>query len=467
MRKTKIIATIGPACWDPPVLRRLIDAGMNVARLNFSHGTIAEHVARMATLREIAAAAKQPLAILQDLGGTKLRLGELDEAYHLHEGDEVRFVADERSSLRGSLPFPHEDIFEQMTVGSTVYLADGTVALEVTAHATSGVVLRVQKGGIVSSHKGVNIPGLSENQPVMTRADRLAIKVGIEHQADWLAISFVRTPEDVQEVRKYVKELGGNLPIISKLERAAALEHLDGILKESDAVMVARGDLGIETPMQRLPILQKQIVRKANDLGKPCIVATQMLRSMLTAPTPTRAEISDIATAVLDGADAMMLSDETASGGYPVEAVTISDLTIRETETIYPFHRQMAAHDRTQAIAGAATALVEDTGSKLIVLTSSGRSAFEVARYRPRTDALVLAHNETAARKVCLGWGLTPLAVLPMERDVPTMVRMAIKAALASGHVSREDTVTIVHGFATGVPGSTSTVQVLDLKELP
>ena len=352
-----------------------------------------------------------------------------------------------------------------LETSSLVYISDGTVCLEVTEVVGSSVKTRVTRGGIVSSFKGVNIPGVELHQPVLTDAGKEAIRFGIEHKVDWLAISFVRTAQDIREVKSYLEECGGSIPVMAKLERAEALENLDPILGEADAVMVARGDLGIEIPMAKVPVAQKDIVRRANEAGRLSVIATQMLVSMIVAPVPTRAEISDISNAVLDGCDAVLLSDETAIGQYPVETLKFADITIQESEQIYPYHKPLPSHDRTQAIASAAASLVCALDSHVVVLTSTGRAAFEVSRYRPDNKILVISHDDAILRRVCIGWGLIPSEVIPPERDIPKLVARIVKTAIDSGLVTRHDILTIVHGFLTGVTGTTNTIQVLDLKE--
>ena len=465
MRKTKIIATIGPASRDPILLEQLLMAGLDCARLNFSHGTFKEHAEVISELRRLSKVHNRPLAILQDLGGTKLRLGQVRGNFRISVGEEVSLISDARSSSRDMLPFPHPHILGRLREGSLVYISDGTICLEVTAVLDSQVRARVTNGGIISSFKGVNLPGLEVDEPVLTEADKLAIRFGVEHGVDWLAVSFVRTAEDIREVKGYVAECEGSIPVIAKLEKAEAVENLDSILAEVDAVMVARGDLGIEIPMAKVPIVQKQVVRRASEVGKLSLIATQMLYSMTVSPTPTRAEVSDVSNAVLDGCDAILLSDETAVGNYPVEAVKVADTAIHEAEQIYYHYKDFTSYDRTQAIAGAAASLVQYLESQPIVVTSTGRAAFEVSRFRPNSNILVLSHDEAILRRVCLGWGLIPIGVIPPEKDAPHLVSLIIKAALASGLVTDDAVVTIVHGYLPGVSGTTNTLQVLDLKE--
>ncbi len=465
MRKTKIIATIGPVSRDPDTLERLILAGMDCARLNFSHGTFAEHEEVINNVRRLSEKHGRRVGILQDLGGVKLRLGRLDEPVQLHHGEEYRITPDESTSDTGIIPFPEPSVLKSLSQGNLIFIADGTVCLEVLETDGREVSTRVRNGGTISSYKGVNLPGVSIDLPVITEEDKAALRFGVEQGVDWVAVSFVRTGQDVRDAKAYLESIGSNAPVMAKLERGEGIDNLDSILQEVDSVMVARGDLGVEIPMERVPIVQKEIVRKANEAAKVSCIATQMLWSMVDSPNPTRAEISDISNAVLDGCDSILLSDEIAIGRFPVEAVRVADITIREAETIYPFHKDFRTHDRTQAIALGASRLVHELHSKPIVVTSTGRAAFEVSRYRPEGDIIVFAHDEETLRKLCMGWGLQPSGVIPPEQDIAKLVSMLIGGSLSTGLVTESDVVTIVHGYLTGVSGTTNTIQVLDVQE--
>lgn len=465
MRKTKIIVTIGPTSRDPETLDRLMAAGIDCARLNFAHGTFQEHGEVIQILRRLAEKYQRPVAILQDLGGVKLRLGQMEENVRLIPGQEVWIVPEASSRRADMLPFPRPDILKNVVAGNLVHIADGVICLEVLEAQGSQVRARVRNGGMLSSFKGINLPGVKIDQPVLTDEDQAALRFGVTQDVDWVAISFVRTGEDIRYARTYLDEIGSKALVMAKLERAEGIENIDVILEEVNGVMVARGDLGVEIPMAKVPIVQKEIVKKANAGSKVSVIATQMLRSMMVSPTPTRAEVSDVTNAVLDGCDAIMLSDETAVGQYPVEAVEVADASIREAEGIYPYYRELGSRDRTQAIAAGAARLVRALNSKPIVITSTGRAALEVSRYRPNGDIIVFAHDEAVLRKMSLGWGLVPAGVIPPERDVPQLVAMIVKAALATGLVTETDVVTIVHGVLVGVSGTTNTIQVLDMQE--
>ena len=467
MRKTKIIVTIGPSSNDEETLSRLIADGMDCARLNFSHGTHEEHATAIERIRRLAKEQNRTVGVLQDLGGIKLRLGRLKENQQLNIGDEVEMTADRESATPGVLPFPQPGVLRNLEVGNFVFIADGTVQLEVTEATPHRVYCRVLSSGVVSSYKGVNLPGVPIDQPVFTEKDKADLLFGVEQQVDWVAVSFVRTAEDIHYARRYLNAAGSKALVMAKLERGEGIDNLDSILPEVDSVMVARGDLGVEIPMERVPRMQRLIVGKANAAGKLVVIATQMLRSMVMSPTPTRAEVSDVSNAVLEGTDAILLSDETAMGQYPVEALRMAVSTINEAESedMYPYYNDLASHDRTQAITAAAAGLVRTLESKPIVLTSTGRAALELARYRPANDILAFSHDPAVLRKLCLGWGIQPTGVIPVQRDVAELVYQVLQSALDLGAVSEDDVVTIVHGFLTGVSGTTNAVQVLSIRE--
>jgi pyruvate kinase len=338
--------------------------------------------------------------------------------------------------------------------------------LEVLEAGEDNVKLRVlSSASDISSFKGVNLPGVTIDQPVLTEADKIALQFGVEENVDWVAVSFVRSSADITYAKDYLKSIGSNALVMAKMERGDGIDNIDSILEEVDGVMVARGDMGVEIPMEQVPLVQKSMVKKANEAAKVSAIATQMLRSMVESPTPTRAEVSDITNAVLDGCDAILLSEETAVGKFPVETVKVAESTIRSAESIYPYHQEHKTKDRTQAVALAAGQLVKSLNSKPIVITSTGRAAFEVSRVRPENGVLVFSHDEAVLRKMCMGWGLYPVGVVPPERDVATLVGMLINASLESGMVQDDDVVTIVHGFMPGVTGTTNTIQVLDVSE--
>ena len=319
----------------------------------------------------------------------------------------------------------------------------------------------------MSSYKGVNLPGVPIDQPVFTDKDKDDLLFGVEQQVDWVAVSFVRTADDIHYARRHLNAAGSKAMVMAKLERGEGIENIDSILPEVDSVMVARGDLGVEIPMERVPRVQRHIVEKANAAGKGVVIATQMLLSKVISPSPTRAEVSDVSNAVLEGTDAILLSDETAMGQYPVEALRVAVSTINEAESgdAYPYYKDMETRDRTQAITSAAAGLVRTLDSKPIVLTSTGRAALELARFRPANDILAFSHDPSVLRKLCLGWGIQPTGVIPVQPDVAELVWQVLQSALDLGAVTDHDVVTIVHGFLTGVSGTTNAVQVLSMQE--
>ena len=465
MRKTKIMVTIGPASSSPDMLDQLIQRGIDCARLNFSHGTLDEHAKVISDIRRISQKYKRPVAILQDLGGIKLRLGTLKEPVLLNPGDKISLVPESETDEPGVLPFPQPGAFRNIAPGNNIFIADGTVRLTVTAASATRVEATVLSSGVVSSYKGVNLPGVPIDDPVLTERDKVALKFGVEHGVDWVGLSFVRTAEDILYAREHLNAAGSKALVMAKLERGEGVDNIDSILPEVDGIMVARGDLGVEIPMQRVPIVQKQLVAKSNEAGKVSVIATQMLWSMVVAPAPTRAEISDVTNAVLDRCDAIMLSDETAVGQHPLEAFDMADLTVRETETIYSYFSDLGARDRTQAIASAAARLVQSLGSKPVVVTSTGRAAFELARFRPDADVIAFSHDAAVLQKLCMGWGIRPGGVIPPQQDIAGLVASVIQASLDGGAIDETDVVTIVHGFSPGVSGTTNAVQVLDMRE--
>ena len=467
MRKTKIIVTIGPSSSDEETLSRLIADGMDCARLNFSHGTHESHATVIERIRRLSKELNRTVGILQDLGGIKLRLGHLAEPRQLNLGEEVVFSADAESSSPEILPFPQPGVIRNLQVGNLVFISDGTVQLEVTEATPDRAYCRVMSSGVVSSFKGVNLPGVAIDQPVFTNKDKEDLIFGVDQQVDWVAVSFVRTADDILYARRHLNAAGSKALVMAKLERGEGIENIDSILPEVDSVMVARGDLGVEIPMERVPRVQRLIVDKANAAGKGVVIATQMLRSMVISPTPTRAEVSDVSNAVLEGTDAILLSDETAMGQYPVEALRVAVSTINEAESedLYPYFKNMGTRDRTQAITAAAAGLVRTLDSKPIVLTSTGRAALELARFRPANDILAFSHDPAVLRKLCLGWGIQPTGVIPIQPDVAELVFQVLQYALDLDAVNENDVVTIVHGFLTGVSGTTNAVQVLSMQE--
>ena len=466
MPRTKIVCTIGPSSASPDALARLVAAGMDVARLNFSHGTHAEHASVIAAIRAIAAEARRPIAVLQDLAGLKIRIGEIP-------GGPVRLKAGDAFTLttrpvpggaRGaSVSLP--DLPRLLRPGDRVLLADGEIELGAEEIGDTDVLCRVIAGGALSSHKGISLPTAVVPGVGLTEKDGQDLLFGIAQGVDYVALSFVRSEADVRQARAFLAEHGAAIPIVAKIEKHEAIGAIDAILAEADGLMVARGDLGVETPLEHVPLLQKMLIEKANRAGKPVITATQMLLSMVDSPRPTRAEVGDVANAILDGTDAVMLSEETASGRYPVEAVATMRRIAEDTEAAFPFAQWMRRFEDEslqtlpQAVAGAACERAEHVGAEVIVAwTESGETARLVASHRPRRPILALSTVASTARRLALVWGVIPvLAEAPRSAD--EMLEAAPGIAAAVGLLRSGQRAVITAGIPMGVPGSTNLIK--------
>ncbi len=469
MKRVKIVATLGPATNTENKIKELIKSGVDVFRFNFSHGDHKTHKENLEKIRKVSKKLKREVAILQDLSGPKIRVGEVEEPFYLHYEDEIWIVKDDIVGNRERITINHPEILDKLKKGDRIYIADGTIRLEVVKKTKKGVLCKVLVGGMVSSRKGVNFPNIKLDIPALTEKDKKDLKFGIEIGVDIVALSFVKTAKDVQEAKKYVKKFGGDVPVFAKIEKHEAIEHIDEIIDEADGIMVARGDLGVEIDMEKVPVLQKMIIKKCNEKGKPVITATQMLTSMLTSPRPTRAEVSDIANAVLDGTDAVMLSDETAVGKYPVEAVKVMRRTIEETEKIYPFYQDRPVEDTTTAIASAGSSLARDVhASSIVAFTKSGRTAINVAKFRPACRILGVTHDIKVLRRLNIVWGVEPYMVIEEELDTDDMLRRFVKQAYKKDF-SKKDIIVALLGYVGGLTGSTSIVRIIrdkDLKQL-
>jgi pyruvate kinase len=436
-RNAKIVATLGPASDDPTVIRALVKAGADVFRLNFSHGGFDDHRERLERIREIERELDHPLGILLDLQGPKLRIGTFEDgAIHLSPGDSFRLDLDDNEGNRHRVTLPHPEILHALEPGARLLLNDGRIRLEVLDCSDTYADCKVIVGGELSDRKGVNVPGVTLPISAMTEKDRADLAFGLELGVDWVALSFVQRAEDVIELREKV---GNRAAIMTKLEKPAAIQHLDEIVGLSDAVMVARGDLGVEMRPEEVPSVQKRIVRACRRAGKPVVVATQMLESMITAPTPTRAETTDVATAIYDGVDAVMLSGETAVGEYPVEAVAIMHRIILETERD-PYYRETIDALIPQpepitgdAICAAMSRVVEIMPIKVaITYTDSGSTSLRAARERPRIPILCLTPFQSTARRMQLVWGVHAEIAVASD-DVDTVVATACQIAAPRG----------------------------------
>jgi pyruvate kinase len=462
-RRTKIVATIGPACSTPDQLDALVAAGMDAARLNLSHGTHDDHRVRAALVREAQERAGRPIALIGDLQGPKIRVGDLSAPMQLTTGDEVTVVIGSNGK-DGELPIGPAAIGEVLRPGHEVLIDDGLVRLQVEEVASGRARCGIIVGGAVSSHKGVNLPGVPIPIPSLTRKDLEDLEFALGLECDFVALSFVRSAADVRDLKALLEQEGATAHVIAKIEKAEAVDALDDVLAESDAVMVARGDLGVEIGPALVPLVQKRIISKALERGKPVITATQMLESMIHHPEPTRAEASDVANAILDGTSALMLSGETAMGEYPIEAVQTMDRIARAVEPSLGYRHQIpeATDDPTigNAMSNAACDLAEALGaSALLVPTFTGRTASAVARLRPRRPVLALTHKRWSVQQMAIEWGVTPIWI-PEAKNVEDLWARSIDAAKASGLVEPGDTVVITAGTAVNIPGSTNVIKV-------
>lgn len=473
MRKTKIVCTIGPASDSREVIADLLDAGMNVARLNFSHGTYEEHLQRLNTLREVAREKGKVLGILQDIQGPKIRIGNFkgNGKIQLERGDKFILTTDElEEGTAEKVHVGYPRLPKDVKPGSVIYLDDGLLELVVEKVEGNDVICKVVVGGELSSRKGVSLPGVSVDLPPLTDEDIEDIRFGIENGVDMIAASFVRKPEHVEAVKQVIAALGGSQPVIAKIESEEGVRNIDGIIEAADGVMVARGDMGVEIAPEEVPIIQKMIIRKCNKAGKPVITATQMLDSMIRNPRPTRAEVTDVANAILDGTDAVMLSGETAVGKYPVAAVRMMHRIAKRIEATIDYRQIM--HDRVEsnkksiaeAISYATCVTAHDVGaSAIICFTQSGATAHMVSKYRPGMAIVAATPYDLVVRRLALVWGVYPIKV-PRATNVDSMLDVAVNSALESGFVKQGDTITIAAGVKTGTPGATNLLQVVKIE---
>jgi pyruvate kinase len=462
-RRTKIVATIGPVSSTHDQVRALVDAGVDAIRLNLSHGNHQNHAERVQVVREVQEESGKPLALIADLQGPKLRIGDLPEPRILLKDEEV-IVVGEQSAANGELPVAPAVIGEVLRPGHDVLIDDGLVRLSVQEVQHGRARCRVVVGGEVKSHKGVNLPGVPVPIPSLTRKDLEDLNFALAQGVDFVALSFVRAAADVRDLQAIIRQHGSPARVIAKIEKAEAIEALEEVLIESDAIMVARGDLGVEIGAATVPLLQKRIILRCLQVGKPVITATQMLESMIEHAEPTRAEASDVANAILDGTSAVMLSAETATGNYPVEAVATMDRIARAVEPsmIYRHQNPEPGEETTvgRAMSSAACDLAETLGaSAIIVPTFTGRTASAVARLRPRRPIVGLSHHQTAVQQMALEWGVTPY-LMPQTDDVEDLWTRALESAVTSGVVESGDRVVTTAGTAVNLPGSTNVIKV-------
>ncbi len=467
-RKTKIVATLGPSSKGGEQLSALFRAGVNVFRINMSHTDHDELAQLVRTVRSVEAEAGRPIAILVDLQGPKLRVGKIaDGELRLENDAEVILVRGETANEVGALPVPHAEIFNALTGGANVLVDDGKVRLRADEISKDRIRATVLHGGVVKNNKGMNLPDTILPIPALTAKDRSDLDYALSLDIDWIALSFVQRPADVAELRKAVS---GRAGILSKIEKPAAFSALGEILELSDAVMVARGDLGVELPLEQVPGRQKQIVRAARRAGKPVVVATQMLESMINAAVPTRAEVSDVATAVFEGADAVMLSAETAVGKYPVEAVAVMDRTAQAVEAD-PYYRDVIEAQRLapeatmpDTILAAVHDVTNNVGAAAIVCwTKSGSTGLRGARERPNVPILALTPSKAQARRLTIAWGLHCVETED-AKDLDDVAERACRIALEEGLAKKGDRIVVTAGLPLGTPGATNLLRVAIVK---
>ncbi|NPV29556.1 MAG: pyruvate kinase [Firmicutes bacterium] len=467
MRKTKIVCTIGPASDSLEVMKELLKAGMDVARLNFSHGTHEEHERRLHNLRRAAAELGSNLAIMLDTKGPEIRIGLLKGGrVLLREGARVTLTTEEIEGDENRISVTYKGLPRSVKPGDMVLLDDGMIGLKVLEAGDTEVDCEVVFGGELTNRKGVNLPGVPLDLPAVTEQDVADINFGIDHEVDFIAASFVRRAADVLAVRRLLEARDADIHIIAKIENEEGVKNLDEIIKVADGVMVARGDLGVEIPTEEVPLIQKKIIEKCNRAGKPVITATQMLESMIRNPRPTRAEASDVANAILDGTDAVMLSGETASGKYPVEAVRIMARIAERTEQALDYGQILlkkgAAAPRTitDAISHATCTTAQDLGAAAIItVTKSGFTARMVSKYRPRAPIVAVSPSEKVRRKLSLVWGVQALGI-PFTANTDEMIKEAVDTGLAEGLIKCGDLIVITAGVPVGVPGTTNLLKV-------
>ncbi|NLK08173.1 MAG: pyruvate kinase [Firmicutes bacterium] len=466
MRKTKIVCTIGPASEEHSVIAAMLDAGMNVARLNFSHGTHEEQIYRLERLRAVAKEKGKTLAIMQDIQGPKIRIGNVPDKVMLEYGAPFTLTTADCAGTPSCAHVAYSRLPQDVGPGNVIYLDDGLLELEVERIEGCNIHCRVLVGGELSSRKGVSLPGVDVDLPPVTEADVKDIKLGVEYGVDMIAASFVRSAEGIETVRKIIRDAGANIPIIAKIESHEGVAKIDEIIAAADGIMVARGDMGVEMQPEEVPFIQKMIIHKCNVAGKPVITATQMLDSMVRNVRPTRAEVTDVASAILDGTDAVMLSGETAVGRYPIQTVAMMSRIGQRTERDLPRHkieeteRFNGDHIIAEAISYATWQTAKDVGTAAIICaTQSGATARMVSRYRPQVPVLAMTPHESVVRQLALVWGVYPILV-PETDDIDDMLDVAIEAALKTGLVKQNDAVAISAGVMTDVPGSTNLLQI-------
>jgi len=464
-RRTKIVATIGPATQSEEIITDLIKAGVTTFRLNFSHGDHKDHQERIKTIRKVSEKLDLDIGILQDLQGPKIRLGRFkDGPVKVKKGDKFSLTSNEVECTKSIANVTYNKLAQEVTSGKRILLDDGKIEMIVENVDIGNNLLecKVTVGGVLSNNKGVNFPDVQLSVKALTDKDIEDLEFGLTAGVDWIALSFVRNPSDINEIKNLINKNGHSIPVVAKIEKFEAIDQIDSILPLCDGVMVARGDLGVEMPAEEVPLLQKELIRKANTLGIPIITATQMLDSMASNPRPTRAEVSDVANAILDGTDAVMLSNETAVGDYPVEAVETMATIARRIERDYPL-KAIESH-LPSTIPNAISAAVSNIARQLdagaiIPLTKSGSTARNVSKFRPPTPILATTTERSVARRLQLVWGVTPLLVKNDDRTAKTF-SIAMQIAQELGILKQGDLVVQTAGTLTGISGSTDLIKV-------
>ncbi|MDR1975694.1 MAG: pyruvate kinase [Campylobacteraceae bacterium] len=472
-KKTKILATVGPSSDSVEILEGLIRAGVNVFRLNFSHGTHEYHSQTFKNIKEAERIVGRRVGILQDLCGPKIRVGKLKYDFELRQDDLIEFhtsaiEGEKIGEGRYKLSINQPQILKLLKVGELIYLYDGNIQTKVVETNGDFITAQVHNFGKLSSNKGVNFPNTRINIDAVSEKDKNDLIWGVKHQVDFIAISFVQRKEDVLHARELLKQHGGNAHIFAKIEKFDAVESIDDILEVSDGLMVARGDLGIEVPYYKVPSIQKSIIQKANAASKPIITATQMLLSMTEKETATRAEISDVANAVLDGTDAVMLSEESAIGKNPIHVVETMSNTIKEAEKIYRYNKfaDFAFLDETDVIASSTGRLAERLDVRAIIsITGSGKSAKKMARYRIKNDIYAVCHDERVARSLTIAWGIEPILVIE-KSTLNGMLSSTFTNALKMGWIDKEHTYILTAGYPAGLEGSTNFIRIVKKSEI-
>ncbi|EMC2805078.1 pyruvate kinase [Campylobacter jejuni] len=474
LKKTKIVATVGPASEKEEILRQMIINGVNVFRLNFSHGTHEYHKKNLDTIRKVAKELHIRIGILQDISGPKIRTGELKEPFELKKGDRLDFY---RETILGEkiaqnhykISINQKSILDMLKIDEYIYLYDGSIRAKVVNIDDQKIETIIENDGFLNSNKGINFPNTKINIDVITQKDKNDLLWGIKNEVDFLAISFVQNAHDIDEVREILAQNNAKISIFAKIEKFDAVENIDEIIKSSDGIMVARGDLGIEVPYYKVPNIQKEIIQKANNASKPVITATQMLFSLAKSKTATRAEISDVANAVLDGTDAVMLSEESAVGIDPANAVDIMCQTIIETEKRYPYNKfnDFNDLDNTDKIMRSSAHLAIDLNADAIFsLTSSGKSAIKIARYRPNIEIIAVGHSEKTLNSLSIVWGVNPAILVNKSNELTELLKDSVRSSVEKGFMDEDKCYLLTAGFPTGVEGTSNLIRILNKEQI-